>query len=88
MASETKKEFSSDVVNFSSEYGINQSYTARNLAGPTRIWTKYGDFVDAFVLVRAIAIDNIKHEQEKPLTKPNNLYSESLLCLYPQVVLS
>lgn len=45
--------FASRVVNFSSQYGTagTSSYTAGNLAGELKIYDKYGDFQEAFVLV-------------------------------------
>ncbi len=48
------KQFAEVVVNFSSQYGNthSQSYTAANLAGEPRIYSKYGDFQEALVLVR------------------------------------
>ena len=48
------KQFASGVVNFSSQYGTagTSSYTASNLAGPLRVYDKYGDYTEAFVLVR------------------------------------
>ena len=48
-------QWAATVVNFSTQYGTDgsNSYTARNIAGSLRIYPKYGDFVDAFVLVRS-----------------------------------
>lgn len=47
------RQYASKVVNFSSQYGTagTNSYTASNLAGERQIGEKYGDFVEAFVLV-------------------------------------
>ena len=52
-AGRKKSQFAEEVVNFSSQYGTNgtSSYVARNLAGPPTI-PRYGDFIEAFVLVR------------------------------------
>jgi hypothetical protein len=49
-------QFASRVVNFSSQYGTNltDAYVARNLAGDRHI-SRYGDFTEAFVLVRLLA---------------------------------
>lgn len=46
-------QFASKVINFSSQYGTagTQSYAACNLAGGRQVGDKYGDFVEAFVLV-------------------------------------
>ena len=46
-------QFAEKVVNFSSQYGTDgsASYVAANLAGDLRVYNKYGDFVEAFVLV-------------------------------------
>ena len=46
-------QFAEKVVNFSSQYGTegSNSYVAANLAGNPRVYHKYGDFVEAFVLV-------------------------------------
>ena len=46
-------QFAEKVVNFSSQYGTegSNSYVAANLAGNLRVYHKYGDFVEAFVLV-------------------------------------
>ena len=48
------KQFAESVVNFSSQYGTagSSSYTASNLAGSLRVYDRYGDFTEAFVLVR------------------------------------
>lgn len=50
-------QWATTVVNFSSQYGTHDtgSYTAANIAGPPAIYPKYGDFVEAFVLVGAAA---------------------------------
>ena len=47
------KQFASKVVNFSSQYGTagTSSYTASNLASSPRVFPKYGDYTEAFVLV-------------------------------------
>ena len=49
-----EKQFADEVGNFSSQYGTagTSSYTAANLAGPLKVYSKYGDFTEAFVLVR------------------------------------
>ena len=46
-------QFAENVVNFSSQYGTegSTSYVAANLAGSLRVYNRYGDFVEAFVLV-------------------------------------
>ena len=46
-------QFAEKVVNFSSQYGTegSNSYVAANWAGNLRVYHKYGDFVEAFVLV-------------------------------------
>ena len=46
-------QFAEKVVNFSSQYGTDgsASYVAANLAGNLRVYNKYGDFTEAFVLV-------------------------------------
>ena len=48
------KQYAQSVVNYSSEYGRSgsNSYTACNLAGPPLLAERYGDFTEAFVLVR------------------------------------
>ena len=53
----TDGQWATTVVNFSSQYGTHGtgSYTAANIAGPPGIYPKYGDFVEAFVLVGAAA---------------------------------
>lgn len=52
-ASGEVKQLAEKVVNFSSQYGTDgsASYVAANLAGDLRVYNKYGDFVEAFVLV-------------------------------------
>ena len=52
--SDKLSQFVGEVVNFSSQYGTqgSNSYTASNLAGDLRVYDRYGDFVEAFVLVR------------------------------------
>jgi len=46
-------QFAEKVINFSSEYGTPEStsYVAANLAGQPKIYSNYGDFQEAFVLV-------------------------------------
>lgn len=46
-------QFAENVVNFSSQYGTegSTSYVAANLAGSLKVYNRYGDFVEAFVLV-------------------------------------
>ena len=48
------EQFVSKVVNFSSQYGTagTSSYTATNLAEGPSVFPKYGDYTEAFVLVR------------------------------------
>ncbi len=50
---ETISQFAGYVGNFSSQYGTDgtSSYAAVNLAGEPKIGNKYGDFIEAFVLV-------------------------------------
>ena len=50
------KQFASSVVFFSSQYGgeNSQSYGALNLAGNSYNYPSYGDFTQAFVLVRCL----------------------------------
>ena len=45
------RQYATKVVNYSTEYGRNSSYTAGNLAGEPKLSGKYGDFTEAFVLV-------------------------------------
>ena len=48
-----KELFAEEVVNFSSQYGTARtaSYTAGNLKGGLKVYARYGDFQEAFVLV-------------------------------------
>ena len=48
------KQFVHDVVDFSSQYGsdISISYTAYNITGKPSKFPDYGDFPQAFVMVR------------------------------------
>jgi F-box/leucine-rich repeat protein 4 len=50
---EEYEQFASEVVDFSSQYSgeIGLSYSAKNLAGASEIYPKYGDFTQACVLV-------------------------------------
>lgn len=61
MSGEEQSQFVREVVNFSSQYGTqgSNSYTASNLAGPLRVYDRYGDFVEAFVLVRLGRVPNL-----------------------------
>ena len=56
---EELSQFVEEVENFSSQYGAHgtNSYTASNLAGDLHVYGKYGDFQEAFVLVRALFIN-------------------------------
>ena len=50
------EQFASAVINFSSQYGTlgTSSYTASNLASDLRVYPKYGDYTEAFVLVSCL----------------------------------
>lgn len=54
------KLFAYEVVNFSSQYGGHgtSSYAACNLAGSPEVGDRYGDFTQAFVLVKVATINN------------------------------
>ena len=56
--SEPVRQYATQAVNFSSQYGTTNthSYTAANLAGDPKIYDSYGDFQEAFVLVRFPAV--------------------------------
>lgn len=59
--------FAEKVVNFSSQYGTagTNSYTAENLSGGLRVYAKYGDFQEAFVLVGGLVCCGVRQAIEE-----------------------
>ena len=81
-------QYASRVVNFSSQYGTagSNSYVAANLAGDRQLEGKYGDFVEAFVLVSVHNLAGVELPVGSPgWSTPTSHTPILLTCCYEQL---